>query len=222
MDAALSAGRLDRILGRTLGTAGAEPAFVPAECCYDPRSLLGARPFAEMRHVPRSLRIPLVLAAVLAVAIPIAFIAGFAQESFLPLRGLVRGLFLAAVAAFVIVSATDLLEHMRLERELTGRFLAWKVVPLGESLLHAGVAATLVAMFALARPVETGGSMRDVYVVLAPLLFLAIGWTDELVYHRRRAQQREHVLHALGHLAAAAMLVTFVMLRFIEWSALAH
>lgn len=222
MAALTATSRIDALLGRTLGTKRAEPAFVLDECCYDPRSLLGARPFSEMRHVPRSLRIPVVVALALAVVVPLGFAVGVAAEGFVPLRGVVRGFFFAAMAAFVVVSVTDILEHVRLERELTGRFVAAKVVPLGESLLHAAIGATLAALFVLSRPLEGGTTLRDFFVVAAPVLFLALGWTDELVYHRRRAQQREHILHTLGHLAAAAMLVSFVTLRFVDWSALAH
>jgi hypothetical protein len=222
MQVMLGPGRLNRLLGYTLGAPAADPPFAREEIAYDPRALVGARPFSEMRHVPRALRIPIVVAGALAIVVPVAWFVGFASETMIPLRGLVRGFFFAAAAGYIVMAATDVLEHIRLERELTGRVVAAQVVPLGETLLHVLLATTLVAMFSLSPAIRMTSTWGELFAVTAPIAFLLLSGIDELVYHRRRAQQREHTLHAIAHFSGAAMLVAFVTLQFVDWEAVPH
>lgn len=197
---------------------GAKVETEALACCFDPRALLRARPFAELRRLPPDLRVPRRLIGAIAGALLLGFPAGWFFDDGVSLERFVRAAFTASAAAFFIVVAADFAEHFRLERELTGRALRWQVVPIGETLLHGAIGGTLAMMFLLARPLGDGAPMvRDWLSIAAPLLFVGLGWADEIYYHRRRAMQREHILHTVSHLTAAATLVTFAALRFIDW-----
>lgn len=82
------------------------------------------------------------------------------------------------------------------------------IARLGESALH-------VALVALLAVLLRAGPRLDPVVVVAPLAFVGLLAIDELAYHRPRVQQREHVLHTVGTLAAAAMLASFVARQLV-------
>lgn len=115
------------------------------------------------------------------------------------------------------MSVADFIEHFRLERELSGSAFSWRVVPVGETMLHVAIGAVLAALVLLARPNDGNEGAGDWLAVAAPVVFVVLGWADELYYHRRRAMQREHILHTVSHLTAAATLVCFAILRFVRW-----
>ncbi|MGH7805778.1 MAG: hypothetical protein ACREQJ_15635, partial [Candidatus Binatia bacterium] len=88
---------------------------------------------------------------------------------------------------------------------------SWKVVPVGETIVHVGVVASINAMFLLARPLPPTLQPRDWIVLASPLLFLVFGWGDERFFHRRRSVHREDVLHAASHIAAATMVAMLLI-----------
>lgn len=133
----------------------------------------------------------------------------------------VRGIFFASAFGYLAVSLVDFWEHFRLEKEATGRYLAMSAVPFGESLNHAATVLILVSVLVLGRPLRLPLELRDGYVLLAPALFLALGWRDELVYHRKRARHREDILHTVAHLAIGVMLFSFAAMRLVDWERLA-
>jgi len=122
----------------------------------------------------------------------------------------------------VIVSALDIWEHFRLEKHVTGHYLTATVVPIGESLVHGAIGLTLIAFIGLAAPFGDPFRLRDWFVLSAPLLFLALGWCDEIVYHRRRALHREDILHTVSHLAAGTMIASLFASRVIDWNRTGH
>ena len=109
------------------------------------------------------------------------------------------------------------MEHLRLEREATGRYLACAVVPIGETLNHAATIIVLLGLLVLAEPLGHTRDWRDAWIVVGPAAFLALGWRDEIVYHRRRAAHREDIMHTVSHLAAGVMLTTLVLTRVVSW-----
>jgi hypothetical protein len=125
--------------------------------------------------------------------------------------------FHASAYAFAVVAGLDFLEHLRLEKQLTGRYWAAKAISIGESVNHALTVLVLLALLALTRPIPRALEVRDWFVLVAPGLFLALGWRDELVYHRRRTTHREDILHTCSHLAAAAMLTANAIAHMTRW-----
>ena len=67
-------------------------------------------------------------------------------------------------------------------------------------------------VLALSRPLPSVLEPRDWFVLASPLVFLALGWRDEFVYHRRRSVHREDLMHTVAHLAAGAMLSAWAVL----------
>src|SRR4029077_15026422 len=100
-----------------------------------------------------------------------------------PVR-LARAVFIGAAYGYLTVSLVDFAEHYRLEHALTGRWTTFRAVPLGESINHAATIAVIVGMLALARPVPAVPTWGDWLWLAAPLVYMALGWRDELVYHR--------------------------------------
>ena len=122
----------------------------------------------------------------------------------------------ASVSVYVILLLLDGAEHFRLEHHVTGRLFSWTVVPFGESVIHTGLVLTLIVALFLARPIAGDVAPRDWFVLGSPLLFLGLGWYDELVYHRRRALHREDILHTISHLAAAVFLVSLFVAKVFD------
>lgn len=130
---------------------------------------------------------------------------------------LASAVFHAAAFAYLITSVADLLEHLRLERIATGRWWAHSVVPVGESVNHLATVLTLAAFLSLVRPPPAVLELRDWIVLAAPGVFLALGWRDEVVYHRRRSTHREDIIHTVSHLAAGVMLAGAVASKMVRW-----
>lgn len=121
---------------------------------------------------------------------------------------LARRVFAASAFAYASLVFLDLAEHLRLEKEETGRYLRWKVVTPGETANHVMAVGITVAYLALLRPAGPRLRARDAFVLTAPVVLLALGWVDELIFHRRRVRPREALLHGLLHLAGSATLVS--------------
>jgi hypothetical protein len=162
------------------------------------------------------LRVPRVVTAAVLMAILVGIVIGVVGDGALGFR-LVRASFFASSFGYLAVSLLDFWEHFRLEHEATGRWLAARVVPPGETANHVATIAVVVALLVLARPLRAPLGPRDLAVLLAPVAFLALGWRDELVYHRRRCAHREDIMHTVAHLAAGAMLSSFVAMRLVPW-----
>ncbi|MBV9948129.1 MAG: hypothetical protein JOZ69_14840 [Myxococcales bacterium] len=133
-----------------------------------------------------------------------------------PLRVL-RAVLVGSAIAYGITMALDAAEHFRLERAVTGRMLRWRAVPLSESALHLAVLGSLLSAVLMARR-PRGRRVRgpDRATVLAPAAFLAIGWLDELVYHRRRVLLREEIIHATEHIAEGMLWTSLYALRMLR------
>jgi len=145
------------------------------------------RPFRAM-PLPPSVRIPrwlaLALGGALSAGLPVALAPSTPRRT-----RAVRGLLWSTALSWALLTALDAAEHFRLEKAVTGRWLRFVAVPPSESLLHAAILATNLSALALARPPRSrrGGRARRTFRAIGPAVFLALGWLDELVYHRRRA-----------------------------------
>ena len=167
-----------------------------------------AEPFEAVRTLSPELKVPPALWATLATASLVGFVVGlFAAEGLNRTPG-AFACFCASIAAYLVVSGLDLHEHLRLEKFVTGRWIEWKVVPLGESVLHSGIVGCLVAALILSfwEP-----PLGPIPLLVATLGFFALGWCDELIYHRRRALHREDILHTVSHLAGGAVFATLLL-----------
>ena len=130
---------------------------------------------------------------------------------------LVRATFFASAFSYLVLSLLDFWEHFRLEQEATGRWWSMTVLPLGESINHAATGAVMIAMFVLARKLPPVLAPRDWIVLASPVLFLLLGWHDEVSYHRRRCAHREDIMHTVAHLAAGVMMCTYLSTRLFVW-----
>ena len=173
-------------------------------------------PFRERPPLTAALRPPAIVVIVVVAAIVLGLTLGATTAHGAGPR-LVRAFFLASAFSYLTVSLFDFWEHFRLERAATGRALATKVVPLGETLNHWATGLMLILFIALARPPVSPLAPRDWIVIIAPIAFWVLGWRDELVYHRRRASHREDIMHTVAHLAAAVMMSTLVAMRMVRW-----
>jgi hypothetical protein len=174
-------------------------------------------PFAERPPIDAQLR----PSALVTASVALALVAGVALGALasagpLPYRVL-RAIFFAAAFAYAVLSSLDFWEHFRLEKAATGRFWSMSVLPAGETLNHAATGAVIVAMFVLARPLGSTLAVRDWFVLVTPALFLALGWRDEVVYHRRRCAHREDIMHTVAHLAAGVMMCAYLSTRLHAW-----
>ncbi|MDE0887389.1 MAG: hypothetical protein OSB70_17845 [Myxococcota bacterium] len=120
--------------------------------------------------------------------------------------------FCASTAAYIFVVALDFNEHVRLEKFVTGRWLGWKVVPLGESALHFGIVGCLVVALSMSFHFT---ALDRIGVLIATIGFFGLGWCDELIYHRRRALHREDILHTVSHLTGGAVFATLFLSEFM-------
>jgi len=173
------------------------------------------QPYRERGPLPDELRVP----PAIAIGVPLAIAAGIALGLLRDGRepALLRASFFGTAFAYFAVSLFDFWEHFRLEKAATGRWWSSTVVPIGETLNHTATGAVVVAFLVLARALPPVLEPRDWFCLSAPAAFLALGWRDELVYHRRRAAHREDIMHTVAHLAAGAMLCSFALMRFRSW-----
>jgi hypothetical protein len=130
-----------------------------------------------------------------------------------PALQVVRAVFFASAFAYLTVSTVDFWEHLRLEKQVAGRWLAWVAVPPGETVNHLMTTATLALVLLWARPLPARLEARDWFVLTAPVGYFVLGWIDELIYHRRRAVHREDLMHTVSHLAGGAMLAALYAMR---------
>ena len=167
-----------------------------------------ARPFTARRHLPADLRVPSWIGVSIAGSVAGGLLLGGVPEADRRLRVL-RAVFFGAAFGYLTISLADFAEHFRLEKIATGRYLRAVVVPFGESLNHALTIVTVVSAIMLAGPpAQTDARRRSFWPAFAPGVFLALGWRDELVYHRRRGTHREDIIHTVAHLAAGVMWTT--------------
>ena len=187
----------DRVSGRALEGRGA------------------VAPWSELRRrVPPGLRIPPWLGLALGGALAAGPLFG-ARAAGRPQR-IVRSVFFSSAFGYLVTSLVDFAEHFRLEKLVTGRRLAAVVVPPGETLNHAATIATVVAALLAARRPAAHPTARDLLVLAAPGVFLALGWRDELRYHRKRATHREDIMHTTAHLAAGVMWTALYAMRLLD------
>jgi hypothetical protein len=173
-------------------------------------------PWSEVRRrVPAELRIPAWLGVTLGGAVAVGPLLGLGTGDTSPPERVLRSVFFSAAFGYLVTSLVDFAEHFRLERAVTGRRLAAVVVPPGETLNHAATIATVVSALALVRPPRARPTARDLVVLAAPAAFLALGWRDELVYHRKRATHREDIMHTVAHLAAGVMWTALYGMRLV-------
>lgn len=175
----------------------------------------GARPFP--RDPPEGTRIPAWLSLVTALAIGGGVALGALTPDASPGLRLSRAVFFASAFAYFSSSMVDFWEHVRLEHAATGRWLAWKVVPLGETVNHMLTTTVLVILLMYLQPPSGALTARDAFFALGPVCYFALGWRDEIVYHRRRAVHREDLMHTVSHLAGGAMLAALYAMRLGRW-----
>lgn len=176
-----------------------------------------ARPFYEVAAVPLELKIPKkFVVGVTAAALGGAGL-GFARTSGPVLGRVAEAIFQGSLTVYAGIAAFDVLEHLRLEKHVTGGYLSSTVIPWPETAIHVAIGATLAGFIQLARPIDRKLERRDAFVLLTPHLFLALGWLDELAFHRRRALHREDILHTVSHLSAAALMAALFAARVINW-----
>ena len=165
---------------------------------------------------PADVRIPAPLGLALGAVVATGVAVGIALETTARTR-ILRATFLGSAFGYLAVSLVDFAEHFRLEKEKSGRYMTFTVVPPGETANHVATVATLASILAFSRAPKARSTARDVAVLAAPALFLALGWRDEFVYHRRRSVHREDMMHTISHLAAGVMLTAFTARTLVDW-----
>jgi hypothetical protein len=177
--------------------------------------------FRDARVLPTELRIPRWFGALTCgVVCGGALLGGALERDHSAPEGIVHATFLGSALGYLTVSLADFYEHLRMEKVATGRWVGAQVVPVGETLNHLLTIGVLGSMLLLARPLAAPLDKRDVWVLCAPAVFLALGWRDEIVYHRRRSPHREDILHTVAHLAAGVMLASFFAWKLVDWARL--
>lgn len=173
--------------------------------------------FKDLPPLPAHLVVPRWLALTVAISLIGGAVLGLSETGPLP-KQVVRAIFFASAFGYLTVSLLDFYEHFRLEKEATGRWLACAAIPIGETINHALTGATIAGAIILVRPLGEVMEPRDWFTIFAPLIFLGLGWRDELVYHRRRSQHREDIMHTVAHLAAGVMLGSLYVMRIVDWT----
>lgn len=170
-------------------------------------------------EAPPGLRVPPLVGTIIGAAVAAGPIVGATSRGApTPLRVL-RSIFWSSALGYLVTSLADFAEHFRLEKQATGRYLSSTAIPVGETANHAATIATVVSALALARPLPKRRlRARDWWLLAAPGLFLALGWRDEFVYHRKRSTHREDMMHTIPHLAAGIMWTTLYAMRLRRWT----
>jgi len=174
-------------------------------------------PFSRRPPVADALRPPALIGIALTVALVGGALLGVEASTGTLAYRAIRGIFFASAFSYLVLSLFDFWEHFRLEKAATGRWWSMTVLPLGETLNHVATGAVVIALFVFARPLPSVLAARDWFVVFAPALFLALGWRDEIVYHRRRCAHREDIMHTVAHLSAGVMMCTYLSTRLMRW-----
>ena len=174
--------------------------------------------FQELKELPAHLKLHWTVVVVLAAVAAAGLTVGALVPATHPAQSLLSSTFFCAAGLYLVISIIDFREHFRLEKALTGRMLAARAVPLGESINHAGSVGIILLTLLLPRPLNGPLEARDVVALLLPLAFLALGLRDEVVYHRRRSAHREDILHTTAHLCAGAMFAAWMPLRLVSWA----
>jgi hypothetical protein len=167
---------------------------------------------------PIDVRIPWWVPAACTAAVSAGVVYGLLGDAHVPAERFLQCVYPACAFLYLTLSAIDFAEHLRLEKEATGRFTSMTAVPLGESVNHVLTLATIIAAILLARPLPAVLAPRDLVVLTAPIAFLALGLRDEIAYHRKRAKHREDIMHTTAHLTAGIMWATLYALRVTSWS----
>lgn len=168
---------------------------------------------------PPEVRLPPWLVAAVGASVALGVALGASGDAPLGQR-VSSAVFHGGAFGYLSVSVVDFVEHLALERAAGGGWLSSRVIPLGESLNHLATVAVIVATLTLGRPLSATLDARDVFVLLAPALVMALGWRDEVVYHRRRCAHREDIMHTIAHLGLATMLSGFYATRLVPWATL--
>ncbi len=129
-------------------------------------------------------KIPWWLWAIGAVAIAAGIAVGVLTGSGVVMQA-VRATFFASAFAYFTTSMVDFREHFVFEKQLTASYFSMRAIPIGETINHTLTALVIVGIFVLARPIGRTVEPRDWFVLVAPAIFLALGWRDELAYHRK-------------------------------------
>lgn len=174
-------------------------------------------PFSARTRPDAALRPAAALVVAVAVAVAAGAVGGATLSTGLPAYRLLRAIFFASAFGYLVLSLLDFWEHFRLERAATGRWWSMTVLPPGETLNHTATGAVIIALFVLARPLPAAPAARDWFVLASPAIFLALGWRDEVVYHRRRCAHREDIMHTVAHLAAGVMMCSYLSTRLFAW-----
>jgi hypothetical protein len=174
-------------------------------------------PFSARAPADAALRPPPLVVLLVAVALVAGAVGGATLTTGPSAYRALRAVFFASAFAYLVLSLLDFWEHFRLEQAATGRWWSMTVLPPGETLNHMATGAVIIAIFVLARPLPPALAPRDWLVLLAPAIFLVLGWRDELVYHRRRCAHREDIMHTVAHLAAGVMMCTYLSSRLFAW-----
>jgi hypothetical protein len=169
-------------------------------------------------ETPADVRIPWWVSAPCVAAAAAGAAQGFFASAATPAERYLRCVYTACAFLYLALSTVDFVEHFRLEKEATGRFLSMTAVPFGESVNHALTLSTIALAIVLARPLPALVEPRDMVVLGAPIAFLVLGLRDEIVYHRKRAKHREDIMHTTAHLTAGIMWTTLYALRLTSWS----
>ena len=177
---------------------------------------IDARPFRELA-VPPSVRVPGWLGVLFGAAAATGPVVGLLDRRAPLARRVVRSTLVGSTAVYAVSALLDLVEHLRLEKGATGRLLSCEIVPRTETAVHAALIATNLSVLGLVRPLRRPMGLREGWILLAPVVFLALGWADELVYHRKRAPRRENVIHAVEHLAEGVMWTALYATRLVSW-----
>lgn len=162
---------------------------------------------------PADVRIPWWVSASCLAVTATGAAQGFFASAATPTERYLRCVYTACAFLYLALSAVDFVEHFRLEKQATGRYLAMTAVPFGETVNHALTLSTIIAAILLARPLPAVLEPRDLVVLAAPIAFLVLGLRDEIVYHRKRARHREDIMHTTAHLTAGIMWATMYALR---------
>ncbi len=168
-------------------------------------------------ETPADVRIPWWVPALCTAAVSAGVGYGLLGDAHVPAERFLKCMYPACGFLYFTLSALDFAEHLRLEKEATGRITSMTAVPFAETVNHLLTVATILAAIVLARPLPAVLATRDLVVLAAPMAFLALGLRDEIAYHRKRAKHREDIMHTTAHLTAGIMWATLYALRLTRW-----